>query len=226
MTSKPSDLRSRFTADSAGAQARDDLRDTHGVLNAELRADVGDVDLCGALGDAEYVGDGLRGEALGGELRDLALAGTERLPEARKFADRFGLGRFLAASCDGAVDRGEELLVDDGLREEVHRAAPHRLDGHLDVAVGAHEDDGQAVCELDELLVQLHACDARHADVEDAAARHRRVVLLEEGLGARVGLHAPALAFNQELVGLAHAAIVVDDANERDALDGIHVLRF
>lgn len=75
---------------------------------------MGDVDLCGALGDAEYVGDGLRGEALGGELRDLALAGTERLPEARKFADRFGLGRFLAASCDGAVDRGEELLVDDG----------------------------------------------------------------------------------------------------------------
>ena len=74
--------------------------------------------------------------------------------------------------------------------------------------------------------MQLHACDARHADVEDAAARHRRVVLLEEGLGARVGLHAPALAFNQELVGLAHAAIVVDDANERDALDGIHVLRF
>lgn len=59
---------------------------------------MGDVDLCGALGDAEYVGDGLRGEALGGELRDLALAGTERLPEARKFADRFGLGRFLAAS--------------------------------------------------------------------------------------------------------------------------------
>lgn len=55
---------------------------------------MGDVDLCGALGDAEYVGDGLRGEALGGELRDLALAGTERLPEARKFADRFGLGRF------------------------------------------------------------------------------------------------------------------------------------
>ena len=50
---------------------------------------MGDVDLCGALGDAEYVGDGLRGEALGGELRDLALAGTERLPEARKFADRF-----------------------------------------------------------------------------------------------------------------------------------------
>lgn len=45
---------------------------------------MGDVDLCGALGDAEYVGDGLRGEALGGELRDLALAGTERLPEARK----------------------------------------------------------------------------------------------------------------------------------------------
>lgn len=43
---------------------------------------MGDVDLCGALGDAEYVGDGLRGEALGGELRDLALAGTERLPEA------------------------------------------------------------------------------------------------------------------------------------------------
>lgn len=42
---------------------------------------MGDVDLCGALGDAEYVGDGLRGEALGGELRDLALAGTERLPE-------------------------------------------------------------------------------------------------------------------------------------------------
>lgn len=37
---------------------------------------MGDVDLCGALGDAEYVGDGLRGEALGGELRDLALAGT------------------------------------------------------------------------------------------------------------------------------------------------------
>ncbi len=37
---------------------------------------MGDVDLCGALGDAEYVGDGLRGEALGGELlRDLALAG-------------------------------------------------------------------------------------------------------------------------------------------------------
>lgn len=69
---------------------------------------MGDVDLCGALGDAEYVGDGLRGEALGGELRDLALAGTERLPEARKFADRFGLGRFLATSCDGAVDRGEE----------------------------------------------------------------------------------------------------------------------
>ena len=81
--------------------------------------------------------------------------------------------------------------------------------------MGAHEDDGQAVCELDELLVQLHARDARHADVEDAAARHRRVVLLEEGL-----------AFNQELVGLAHAAVVVDDANERDALDGIHVLRF
>lgn len=59
---------------------------------------MGDVDLCGALGDAEYVGDGLRGEALGGELRDLALAGTERLPEARKFADRFASSQLLATA--------------------------------------------------------------------------------------------------------------------------------
>ena len=85
---------------------------------------MGDVDLCGALGDAEYVGDGLRGEALGGELRDLALAGTERLPEARKFADRFGLGRFLASSESpstkrpaGTSDSKETLALEARIEE-------------------------------------------------------------------------------------------------------------
>ncbi len=99
--------------------------------------------------------------------------------------------------------------------------APHRLDGHLDVAVGAHEDDGQVIGQFDELLMELHAGEARHANVEDAAARHGGIVLLEKGLRARIGLHAPAFALDKILVGLAHAAVVVDDANERLLLDGI-----
>ncbi len=73
--------------------------------------------------------------------------------------ERFGLER--------ALDKNLEALDIDRLGEKIDRAALHRLDCILDVAIGRHHDDRGLVRQREGLVDDLQAGFARHAQVGD-----------------------------------------------------------
>ncbi len=72
------------------------------------------------------------------------------------------------------------------------------------------EGDGQGRAALDQLVLQLEAAHAVHADVGDQAGDLARVEAGEERLGGVEALDTIVLALEQPLQRIAHGLVVVD----------------
>ena len=93
------------------------------------------------------------------------------------------------------------------------------LDGtydHLDICVRTDEDDRQAARKLPEIVLKLKATQTRHAHVENGAPGHVRIVVFNEVFRVVRILILTTLRLNEKAVGVAHARIIIDNANDTE----------
>ena len=98
-----------------------------------------------------------------------------------------------------ALDEAHELVLLEGLLDEIHGPLLHGVDCHRNVAMAGDEDDGQGRVVFDEPVLQLQAGHSPHADIDDQAGHLAGIVPAEEGLGRVETAHAVVLAFEQPL---------------------------
>src|SRR5208282_4017307 len=131
-----------------------------------LSHQVGAMHLHRGLGDADIVGN-LFVEATACDLdHDLALAGAERaetLPEGAQGPIALLAG---AITSKAGLDGLDKVLITEWFREELYRAALHRLHGHRDVAVRCNEDDWQLPVRRGKVALKLETASPRHSHVE------------------------------------------------------------
>src|SRR5207245_10546334 len=72
---------------------------------------------------------------------------------------------------DRAADGVEEVLLAERLRQELHGAGLHGLDGHRDVAMPGEKDDWQCRVRLGQLALQVQTAQTWQAHVEHEASR-------------------------------------------------------
>ncbi len=74
----------------------------------------------------------------------------------------------------------EELLIPEGLCQELNGAALHRLHRHRDVAVPCDEDDREFLVRRGELTLKIKTALPRQSHVEDQAGGAVRRIRLEK----------------------------------------------
>jgi hypothetical protein len=177
------------------------------------------------VGHQFLAGAGLAGD----EHRGLALAqaadGAEHVLHGRRLAQH-GLarqagiqpGHFLdaAAFLQGPVDEFQGVVHVEGLGQVFEGAALEGGDRRIQVGIGGHDDDGQAGLLGLDLLHELQAAHARHADVR----HHRAGGFPVQGAQGRLGGVEDAVGQVFPRQGLlehpSDGAVVVDDP------DGFH----
>jgi hypothetical protein len=145
-------------------------------------------------------------------LHDRAL--PDQLVEAMRPPDLFAQPPDLVsqvAVLDGPVERDDERIDLDRLRDEVVRARPDGGDRRLEAAEPRQHDDRHVGAIGDEALTQLDAVDLPHVEIG-----HDDVELGvsggEERVARRRARDTPEIALRQgELERLAERAVVVDD---------------
>jgi hypothetical protein len=136
---------------------------------------VGPMDLHRRLGDAHVIGN-LFVEAASHDLdHDLALAGTERVETLSE-----GVQSLLALSAGtiarkASLDRIEEVLITERLREEFYGTSLHGSYAHRNVAVRGDEDDWEMPVRRGELALKVEAASPGHSDVDHQAGRAIRI---------------------------------------------------
>ena len=111
----------------------------------------------------------------------------------------------------GLLQREQDLVGLEGLREVVVGAPAHGLDGEILGAVGGHQHDRDAGEMPRDLRHQLEAVDPRHAQV---AQDHVDGVLFDAGEGGFTAIrchHRVALSEKDQLEALSQRLVVVDD---------------
>src|SRR5438045_3184181 len=138
------------------------------------------MDFYGNLAEPDLVGDLLVETASRHQGHHLTLAGGEGL-EARP---QPGQGLFVlqpsAVARDALLDRVEQILVAEGLGQELDRSALHRPDGHRNVAVSGDEDDREVDIRGGELSLKVEAASSGQPDIENKAGGSVRTDRLEE----------------------------------------------
>ena len=113
------------------------------------------------------------------------------------------------------MDCVEQGLVPERLGQDVDRALAERQFAQLVVGVGGDEDDRDVTPPEAQPSLEFEAAHARHADVEDQAARIAIGLGLQEFLGGREGHGGEAGGADQRPQRLAHGVVVVDDCDQR-----------
>src|ERR1700722_3480896 len=173
------------------------------------------VDLHGGLGDADIAGNLLADAATRDLNHDFALARAQR-PEARLEG-----GQSEVVLPPGTIAREAELngvqevLIAEGLGQELDGAALHGLHRHRNVAVPGDEDDREVPAGRGELALKIKAALLWKPDIEhQAGGTIRRVGCKEVGDG-RKQLGIQAYRSQQTRDRRSHIGIVVDDQNGR-----------
>ncbi|AUX48415.1 uncharacterized protein SOCE26_099490 [Sorangium cellulosum] len=172
--------------------------------------------LLAGAGLAEQEDGGVGGRDAGDDLADGgdAVARAEQAQLVALGADDAAEAGDLAAqpaALDGVLDLLEQVEVVEGLREEAVGAAPHRLDGGLDRAVGREDDDGHVRGALLHLAEHVEPVAVVEAEVDDHGVHG---LAGEGGDAAAAGqLRGDPVAVVLEAEGeqLAEVRLVVDD---------------
>ena len=150
--------------------------------------------------------------------------GVSESRRSRILACSLERGAVARVALEGPLDAIDEILIAEGLLQEVEGALLHGLDRHRDVTVAGDEDDRNDGATQVELLLQLEPAHAGHAHVEHQATRLARLVGLEELARRGEGARREADGFQQETQGVTHAFIVVHDEDRGCRL--LHVTRW
>ncbi len=175
----------------------------------------GAMDFDGDLADPHLPGNLLVHQARGRQRHHFALTLAERgvaLAQVVAALQRLALGA-VHGNCRG--HRVEEILVPEGLGQEVHRAGLHRPHRHLDIAMPGDEDHRQAHAALVHLALHLQPVGHLQAYVEHHAAGRVVDFRVQERLRREEGARAHADGAQQVRQGVVHAGVVIDDVDQR-----------
>src|SRR5215469_12068574 len=96
---------------------------------------------------------------------------SERIQEPVAFA-------VSAVASETDLDRIDELLITERLREKLYGTALHRLHGHRDVAVSRYEDDWEISVCLHKLALKLKSASTGQSHIQHQANRTVREIAL------------------------------------------------
>jgi hypothetical protein len=149
------------------------------MTGSQSRQHANAVDLDRPHTDTEIVGDHLVRTAGDETIQNLAFARAE-LGDTLGRRSRCTFPRRARGMRQRLLDRAKELLVVNGLFEDIDGARLHRPHGSLDIAAPGRRNQGKATAETVQSSLQLQAIHPRHPDIqEDAAVRQSRRGLQE-----------------------------------------------
>src|SRR5271167_1381045 len=111
----------------------------------------------------------------------------------------------------GLVDRIQQVLVPEGLGEELDRARLHGPHRHRNIPVTGDENDGNPDARVSQFALKVQATDARKSHVQDQATWPVRMLAAQELLRRRKGLGTQANRLQHALNGRANQLIVIDN---------------
>src|SRR3984885_16158034 len=129
------------------------------------------VDLHSCLGDADFAGNLFAEATLRDLNHDLALPGTERREALLEGGQSLFVLSPRTIPREAELNRVEQLLITERLRQELNGAALHRLHRHRNVAMPRDEDDRELHSRPGELALKIKAALPRQSDVEHEAGR-------------------------------------------------------
>ena len=115
---------------------------------------------------------------------------------------------FSIALCDPI----QQVLIAERFLQEVHGTVLHGLHCHGDVTVSRDEDDRHQRAARIELLLQLQAAHARHADIKHEATPALGVEVGQELLRRAISQGRHAQCLQQQFHRAAYGFIVIHDA--------------
>ena len=114
-----------------------------------------------------------------------------------------------------ALHQHFEPLDVDGLRQEIHGAPLHRLDGGIDVAVGGHHEHGRALWKGEGLVDDLEPRLPGHAQIGQDDVEGLGIEEIERFVGARGDCDIVVVG-QRLLQTLAGVFLVIDDEHAGD----------
>src|SRR6266481_2353597 len=122
------------------------------------------------LADADVEGDLLVEAASHHQGHHLALPGGKSLEARPQRGDCLFVLEPRAISREAQLDRVQQVLIAEGLGQELDRSSLYRLDGHRDVAVSGDEDDRNVNVCRQELSLKIKTTSTRQPDIEHKAS--------------------------------------------------------
>ena len=171
---------------------------------------LGTVDLDGFRAEAQRIGYRLVGKALDDELEDLGFARGQGGEQGAQSCLLQVAVPPLRVAGDGALDAVEQVLVVEGLLDEVKGARLHGAHGHLHVAVAGDEYDRDVDALGRKALLQFKSAHAWHAHIQHQTARPRGVVTVDEGLRRAKILDPQAHRLDQPAKAARNGLVVIN----------------
>ena len=116
-----------------------------------------------------------------------------------------GLGRF----------KREDIVVNQGFRQELDGSRFHRLDRRGNVAIPGDEHNRNVVVRVGHLALQVESAQARQLQIEHQATRRTRPRVCQKLARRRKQLHLPSSGPHQTSQRLPHGRVVVHDKDDR-----------
>src|SRR6516162_602614 len=123
----------------------------------------------GDFADADVVGDLLVDATSHHQGHYLALAWGKSLEAGPQRGDHLFVLQPRAISREAQLDRVQQVLIAERLRQKFDRSSLYCLDGHRDVAVSRDEDDRNVNVRRRELSLKIETASSRQPDIEHQA---------------------------------------------------------
>jgi hypothetical protein len=109
------------------------------------------------------------------------------------------------------VNRIQQVLIQEGLSKEFHRAGLHGLHRHRNISVTSDEDDGNPDAGFSQLPLKIQTANLREFDVQDKTTWSVWTLTAQELLCCLEGLGLQALRLEQAFNGRTNQIVVIND---------------
>jgi len=100
------------------------------------------------------------------------------------------------------------------LRQEIDRPRFHGPDGHGDVSMARHHDNGNVNVRFGQLILEVEAAHSRQPDVKHNTARRLRQFVLQQFRGRGEQFRLKADRSKQAAQRFSNLKVVIDDEND------------
>src|SRR5713226_5154110 len=151
------------------------------------------------------------------QAHDLALACGQRLEALSQLGKlTLPLARHPVA-IQSLVDRIQQVLVPEGLGQELHGTGFHGPHRHRNITMPGDEDDGNLDARISQLALKVQTVDSRKSHVENKATWPVRPLAAQELLRRPEGLGTQANRLQEALDRRTHSGIVIKDEHRWSA---------